>query len=41
MTKIAPGKKFSVGDEVKVYIEEIDTKSRKISWLVLTSTSRL
>jgi ribosomal protein S1 len=38
MTKIAPGKKFSVGDEVKVYIEEIDTKSRKISLgLVLTS----
>lgn len=38
MTKIAPGKKFSVGDEVKVYIEEIDAKSRKISLgLVLTS----
>lgn len=38
ITKIAPGKKFSVGDEVKVYIEEIDTKSRKISLgLVLTS----
>jgi len=38
MTKIAPGKKFSVGDEVKVYIEEIDTKSRKIALgLVLTS----
>jgi small subunit ribosomal protein S1 len=38
MTKIAPGKKFSVGDEVKVYIEESDTKSRKISLgLVLTS----
>jgi len=38
MTKIAPGKKFSVGDEVKVYIEEIDSKSRKISLgLVLTS----
>lgn len=38
MTKIAPGKKFSVGDEAKCYIEEIDTKSRKISLgLVLTS----
>lgn len=38
MTKIAPGKKFSVGDEVKCYIEEIDSKSRKISLgLVLTS----
>lgn len=38
MTKIAPGKKFSVGDEVKVYIEEIDSKSRKIALgLVLTS----
>lgn len=38
MTKIAPGKKFSVGDEVKIYIEEIDSKSRKIALgLVLTS----
>ncbi|MEK7536420.1 MAG: S1 RNA-binding domain-containing protein [Patescibacteria group bacterium] len=38
MTKIAPGKKFSVGDEVKVYIEDIDSKSRKIALgLVLTS----
>lgn len=38
ITKIAPGKKFSVGDIVKCYIEEIDSKSRKISLgLVLTS----
>lgn len=38
MTKIAPGKKFSIGDEVKVYIEEIDSKARKIALgLVLTS----
>lgn len=38
MTKIAPGKKFSVGDEVKCYVEEIDAKSRKIALgLVLTS----
>lgn len=38
ITKIAPGKKFSVGDEVNCYIEEIDSKSRKISLgLVLTS----
>ena len=38
MTKIAPGKKFSVGDEAKCYIEEIDAKSRKIALgLVLTS----
>jgi len=38
ITKIAPGKKFSVGDEVKCYIEEIDAKGRKISLgLVLTS----
>lgn len=38
ITKIAPGKKFSVGDEANCYIEEIDTKSRKISLgLVLTS----
>jgi ribosomal protein S1 len=38
MTKIAPGKKFSIGDEAKVYIEEMDTKSRKIALgLVLTS----
>lgn len=38
ITKIAPGKKFSVGDEVNCYIEEIDSKGRKISLgLVLTS----
>ena len=38
MTKIAPGKKFSIGDEVNCYIEEMDTKSRKIALgLVLTS----
>jgi len=38
ITKIAPGKKFSVGDKVDCYIEEIDTKSRKISLgLILTS----
>ena len=38
ITKIAPGKKFSVGDEAKVYIEEMDVKSKKISLgLVLTS----
>ena len=38
ITKIAPGKKFSVGDEAKCYIEEIDIKSRKMSLgLVLTS----
>ena len=38
ITKIAPGVKFSVGDEVKCYIEEIDTKSKKIALgLVLTS----
>lgn len=38
MTKIAPGKKFSIGDEVKCYIEEMDVKSRKIALgLVLTS----
>lgn len=38
ITKIAPGKKFSVGDEASCYIEEIDVKSRKISLgLILTS----
>ena len=38
ITKIAPGKKFSIGDEVNCYIEEIDPKGRKISLgLVLTS----
>jgi ribosomal protein S1 len=37
ITKIAPGKKFSVGDQVNCYIEEIDSKSRKISLgLILT-----
>jgi len=38
ITKIAPGKKFSVDDGVNCYIEEIDPKGRKISLgLVLTS----
>ena len=38
ITKIAPGTKFSIGDEVNCYIEEIDPKGRKISLgLVLTS----
>ncbi|MDP1760214.1 MAG: S1 RNA-binding domain-containing protein [Candidatus Woesebacteria bacterium] len=37
ITKIPPGKRFSVGDLVNCYIEEIDPKSRKISLgLVLT-----
>lgn len=37
MTKIPPGKKLSKGEEVNVYIEEIDIKSKKISLgLVLT-----
>ena len=37
ITKIPPGKRFSVGDQVNCYIEEIDPKSRKISLgLVLT-----
>jgi small subunit ribosomal protein S1 len=38
MTKIPPATKLSVGQEVEVYIEEIDAPSRKISLgLVLTS----
>lgn len=38
ITKIAPGKKFNVGDEAKCYIEEINVKNKKISLgLVLTS----
>jgi small subunit ribosomal protein S1 len=37
ITKLPPGKKLQVGDEVNVYIEEIETQSRKISLgLVLT-----
>jgi small subunit ribosomal protein S1 len=37
VTKIPPGKKFSKGDEVSVYIEEVDGRSRKMSLgLVLT-----
>lgn len=37
ITKIAPGKRFSVGDMANCYIEEIDAKNRKISLgLVLT-----
>ena len=31
MTKIPPGKKFSDGQKVNVYIEDIDTNARKIS----------
>lgn len=38
MTKIPPGMKFTEGDEVNVYIEEVDPVSRKISLgLVLTT----
>ena len=38
MTKIPPGMKFSEGDEVNVYVEEVDEKARKISLgLVLTT----
>jgi ribosomal protein S1 len=38
ITKIPPGKKLSVGDEVNCYVEEIDKKSKKLSLgLVLTT----
>lgn len=38
MTKIPPGKKLKYGDEVQVYVEEIDSKERKLSLgLVLTT----
>ena len=37
MTKIPPGKKIKEGEDVNVYVEEIDSESRKISLgLVLT-----
>jgi ribosomal protein S1 len=37
MTKIPPGEKFEEGQEVNVYLEEIDAKKRKISLgLILT-----
>lgn len=37
MTKIPPGEKLEQGKEVKVYVEEIDSKNRKLSLgLVLT-----
>ena len=37
MTKIPPGEKFEEGQEVNVYLEEIDVKKRKISLgLILT-----
>jgi ribosomal protein S1 len=37
MTKIPPGKRLEKGQEVDVYIEEIDAKARKLSLgLVLT-----
>lgn len=31
MTKLPPGKKLSIGEEVNVYIEEVDKDARKIS----------
>ncbi len=38
MTKIAPGTKFETGQEVNVYVEEIDPEQRKISLgMVLTA----
>lgn len=38
MTKIPPGKKFEVEEQINCYIEEVDTKLKKISLgLVLTS----
>jgi small subunit ribosomal protein S1 len=38
MTKIPPGHKYEVGNEVNVYVEEIDVEAKKISLgLVLTS----
>jgi ribosomal protein S1 len=37
MTKIPPGKKYSRGDEVKIYVEDVDKENRKLSLgLVLT-----
>lgn len=37
-TKLPPGKKYAEGDKVKVYVEEVDAKERKISLgIVLTS----
>ena len=37
MTKIPPGKKLSIGEEVNVYVEGIDSESKKLSLgLVLT-----
>ena len=38
MTKIPPEKRLNVGDSVNVYVEEVDTKARKLSLgLVLTA----
>ncbi|MGB6881910.1 MAG: S1 RNA-binding domain-containing protein [Microgenomates group bacterium] len=38
LTKIPPGKRFEKGQEVNVYVEEVDAKSRKVSLgLVLTT----
>ena len=38
VTKIPPGKSYDVGDEVNVYVEEVDEKEKKISLgLVLTA----
>lgn len=38
ITKLPPEKKLAVGDSVEVYIEEVDTKNRKIALgIVLTS----
>ena len=38
ITKIPPGKKLEVGSEIDCYVEEVDSKNKKISLgLVLTS----
>lgn len=38
ITKIPPGQKYEIGNEVNVYVEDVDTSARKISLgLVLTS----
>ena len=34
ISKIPPGTKLKIGDKIKVYIEKLDTKRRKLSLLL-------
>ena len=38
ITKVPPGKKFEIGQEIEVYVEDVDARGKKISLgIVLTA----